>query len=60
MILPLGTELIPNLNYIDLGTGGLIAQVLIAGGIGGLIAFRGRMILRKIKGAFRWKKRKQK
>lgn len=57
MIIPSGIEIIPNPNYIDFSTGGLVAQVLIAGGIGGLIMFR-KMIWRKIKGVFWWKRKK--
>ena len=46
-------------NYIDLSTSGLIAQILIAGGIGGLVFLR-KLIWRKIKKvALFWKRNRK-
>ena len=57
MIIPVEAKIIVNPSYIDLSTGSLIAQILIAGGIGGLVMFR-KMIWRKMKGIFKWKRKK--
>ena len=57
MIIPVEIRIIVNPSYIDLSTGSLIAQILIAGGIGGLVMFR-KMIWRKMKRVFRWKRKK--
>ena len=56
MILPLEIKIAVNPSYIDFSTGGLVAQVLIAGGISGLVLYR-KVIWRRIKGMFRWKKK---
>ena len=58
MIIPSVIEIVVNPSYIDLSTGSLIAQILIVGGISGLVMFR-KMIWRKIKGIFRWKRKKR-
>jgi len=58
VIIPVEAKVLVTLNYIDLGTGGLIAQVLIAGGVSGLVLYR-KMVWKKIKRIFNWKRKKK-